>query len=86
MIRLILFSIGALVATTSHAEELCAEWDKKIEPDMQIQEADFTLESYDKALDSLATLGREPRHELYWIAEGNALKFVKGWLLKKAAI
>jgi hypothetical protein len=70
----------------TQAAELCSNWERKIEPDMQIEESDFTMEAYDSALKRLAELGHEPRDELSWFAEENAMKFVQGWLLKKAAL
>ncbi len=86
MIRLIVFVIAGLASTPSGANELCSEWEKKIEPDMQIQESDFTLERFDKALKKLSELGRTPTHTETWITQGNSLQFVRGWLLKKAAL
>lgn len=86
MIRRPLFMLCVLMATSTQAEELCSQWERNTTPDMQIQEADFNLEAYDKALKRLGELGREPDHELSWMAQGNALKLVQGWLLKKTAL
>jgi len=86
MKRLAFFAFALSIATNAMAGELCSGSEMKIAPDMQIQESDFTLEASEDALERLAELSREPRTELSWFAEENALRFVKGWLLKKAAI
>lgn len=82
----VLLTVFVLISNTSLADELCSGWETKIEPDMQIQESEFTLERFDKALEALSALGREPLHSETWITQGNSLQFVHGWLLKKAAI
>ena len=83
---LAVLTILFFVPNTSPAEELCAQWERKIEPDMQIQESDFTLERFDRALETLLKVGHEARHSETWLIEGNSLQFVHGWLLKKAAL
>ena len=75
-----------LVSTGTWADELCSDRELKIEPDMQMPESAFTLEAAEGALERLLELSREPGTELSWFAEQNALKRVRGWLLKKAAI
>ena len=75
-----------LLCNNAGAVDVCAGWVRIIEPDMQIRSEDFTLESYDKALDRLKDLGREDQTMLVRFAQQNSLKFVSGWLLKKAAI
>ena len=86
MIRLLILCLALGASFTSRAEELCSGWESKIAEDMQIFESEFTLEAAESALDRLEELTREPRTELSWFAEENAMKFVKGWLLKKAAL
>ena len=86
MKRPIALVLTLLISVSAQAEELCAGWEMKIEPDHQFQESDFTLEAALASLEYLADLSREPRHELSGFAEHNSLVLVEGWLLKKAAI
>ena len=78
--------LALLISVSVHGDELCAGWERKIEPDHQFQESDFTLVAALESLEYLADLSRDPRHELSAFAERNSLVLVEGWLLKKAAI
>ncbi len=86
MRKFVLLVVAALGFHSADARELCADWERRIEPDMQMEESAFTLEAAEAALERLDTLIREPEQELSWIAEGNSMKVVRGWLLKKAAL
>ncbi|TQV88297.1 hypothetical protein [Aliikangiella coralliicola] len=66
------------------ATEICGDWEKKIEPDMQINEADFTKEN---ALNSHKTIGELIESGKFeWFQPLNHQKFIYGYLLKKRAL
>jgi hypothetical protein len=72
-----------LISTALKATELCSEWPRKIEPEMQMQEGDFTLENYQEATKYL-----KEKHEgfLHTFAKSNREKVIKGYLLKTKAL
>ena len=53
---------------------------------MQIAESEFNYNTAKGALDQLSELIKGPRTDPSGFAELNALKIVKGWLLKRAAL
>ena len=66
------------------AKEICVDWEKKIEPDMQIAEADFTKETALRAHKAIGELLESGKFE--WFQPLNLQKFIYGYLLKKQAL
>ena len=68
------------------ADELCLDWESRIEEDHRFEESDFTLESALESTERLAELSQTPRGHISSFAEHNNLIVLRGWLLKKAVL
>jgi len=66
------------------ATEICNDWEKKIEPDMQIAESDFTKETALRAQKAIGELIESGKFE--WFQPLNLQKFIYGYLLRKQAL
>lgn len=71
------------ISTQLNADEICTTWEKKIEPDMQMKESDFTLERFQKATEYLK---KDREGFLHGFAKSNQQKFVIGYKLKNKAL
>ena len=77
---LIVISGGAL------SQEICTSWDRKIEPDMQMEESVFSLENYNKSTDYLEKIhGKELGH-MERFGKANSESYIKGYRLKMLAL
>ena len=80
IVTLILLMSSSLVG----AADLCADWEKRIEPDMRIAEADFTKEA---ALEAHRAVGELIEGKSFeWYEPLNLQKFIYGYLLKQKAL
>lgn len=69
----------------SLAGNLCDSWERKIAPDMQIEESLFTKENAKLAKLSLLELDLESKDNLIQFAIKNHNKIIKGFKLKNKA-
>ena len=76
--------IGFLAAAAP-ATELCADWPRRIEPDMQMPEAAFSDEAAASARQLLARIAAGELTDYDWTVPANAEKVIEGNALWRSA-
>ena len=71
--------------TLGLANDICHDYENKIEPDHQWKESDFTKEKAQKALDFLVGVVKDNK-KYEWFELTNAHTLVEGFVLKRAAL
>lgn len=83
--RILIIALSLLASQNILAEEMCKEFESKIEPDMQWKETDFTKKHAKAAVDKLEQ-AVNGTISLDWYKLTNAAIQIEGYLLKVKAI
>lgn len=82
--RIVTLLLIITLSVSSDAEDICRDWKKTIESDMQIPEAAFTKEA---ALEAHAELGKFIESSKFdWHQPLTSQQFIYGYLLKQRAL
>ena len=86
MKKILLYILILSFTSFTYAENLCDSWERKIEPDMQIEESLFTKENAELAKLALLELDLESEDTLTQFAIENRKKIIKGFELRQKAL